>query len=373
MIKLKIIHCADIHADSKMGTHFTKEQASNLREEIIDTFENMVLFAKNNDVKVIIIAGDLFDTKETRQKKIKQRIGYIISQAPQIDFLYLRGNHDEDVVFMPENLSNLKRFEKNKWSKYSYKATDSDFTVDIYGTEFSSKIPVSIYENLAVDTNHVNIVTLHGQVSDYNTQKNDAPVINLPKFKNKNIDYIALGHIHSFKYEKLDSRGSWCYSGCLEGRGFDECGDKGFVLIDINENSKSLSVNFCPAAKRKIHEIDIELKDFMTFDEILASITEKLMDIPYHHIVQVCLRGEISEDTEIETESYESILKSRFFFIRIKDFTETKIDYEKYENDVSLKGEFIRLVKKDENLSDEEKSKIIITGIKALAGRLKEI
>ena len=111
----------------------------------------------------------------------------------------------------------------------------------------------------------------------------------------------------------------------------------------------------------------------MTFDEILAGITEKVTNIPYHHIVQVCLRGEISEDTEIETESYESILKSRFFFIRIKDFTETKIDYEKYENDVSLKGEFIRLVKQDETLSDEEKSKIIVTGIKALAGRLKEI
>ena len=40
----------------------------------------------------------------------------------------------------------------------------------------------------------------------------------------------------------------------------------------------------------------------------------------------------------------------------------------KYQNDISLKGEFIRLVLSQESLNDEEKSKVISTGIKALAG-----
>ena len=39
----------------------------------------------------------------------------------------------------------------------------------------------------------------------------------------------------------------------------------------------------------------------------------------------------------------------------------------KYQYDASLKGEFIRLVLKQE-LTDEEKSEIINTGIKALSG-----
>ena len=40
----------------------------------------------------------------------------------------------------------------------------------------------------------------------------------------------------------------------------------------------------------------------------------------------------------------------------------------KYQNDISLKGEFIRLVLSQDNIDDEEKSKIISTGIKALSG-----
>ena len=56
----------------------------------------------------------------------------------------------------------------------------------------------------------------------------------------KNIDYLALGHIHKYKQAELDQRGVYCYSGCLEGRGFDECGEKGFVLLDIDEESLKL-------------------------------------------------------------------------------------------------------------------------------------
>ena len=63
---MKIIHCADIHADSKMGTHFTREMANKRREEIVDAFGRMVDFALKNKVRAIIIAGDLFDTKSKR-------------------------------------------------------------------------------------------------------------------------------------------------------------------------------------------------------------------------------------------------------------------------------------------------------------------
>lgn len=361
---MKLIHCADIHADSKMGTHFSKEQADERRKEIVDTFSRMVSYAKENDVKVIIIAGDLFDTKTSQQKTIKKRISYIISQAPQIDFLYLRGNHDEDVDFAAEeNLPNLKTFSKDKWQKYSYG------NVDIYGHEFGDAIPLSAYSELSPDSQKVNIVVLHGQIAGHLT-KEGAPEISLPKFANKNIDYIALGHIHDFKAEKLDHRCTWCYSGCLEGRGFDECGKKGFVILDISDKLVGKFMNF---AKRQIHEVEVPLEGELSYTEIMTKIKEKLSGIPGKDIVRVVLTGEISEETEIECKSYEESLNAEknFYLLQVRDSTERKIDYEKYENDVSLKGEFIRMVK-NQDLSEEEKSKIILTGIKALSGRFKK-
>ena len=363
---MRIIHCADIHVDSKMESHFSKEQADDRRKEIVDTFSSMVQFAKKNDVKVIIIAGDLFDTKTSQQKSIKKRISYIISQNPEIDFLYLRGNHDEDVDFaMDEDIPNLKRFSKDKWICYSYE------NINIYGHEFGKNIPVSSYSQLALDSSKFNIVTLHGQIAEYEA-KDGAPVISLPHLTNKNIDYIALGHIHDYKTEKLDSRCSWCYSGCLAGRDFSkgEFGEKGFVLLDITDK---LSTKFIPMSQRKIHEIYVNLNGTMSFNEIMTAISRKVESIPSKDIVLVNLVGKISEETEIEEDSYQDSLKStyNFYFIRVKNNTKPKIDYAKYEKDISLKGEFIRLVKSQNDLSDDEKSKIIITGIKALSGRLE--
>lgn len=360
---MKIIHCADIHADSKMGTHFTKEQGETRRNEIADSFAKMVKFARENGAKAIIIAGDLFDTKENQQKKIKQRIFYIIEQNPEIDFLYLRGNHDENVDFFEEKpIPNLKRFSKSRWQKYSYE------NIDIYGREFGSSIPLAAYSELNPDPARINIVVLHGQIAEYKP-KDDAPAISLPKLTNKNIDYIALGHIHDFKIEKLDNRCSWCYSGCLEGRGFDECGKKGFVQLDVQNNK--VKAEFVPVSKRVVHEIPVKLSGVQNFSEIMRKITDSLAGISSKDIVQIDLTGELSEEMEIEPESYQSALASDFFYVCVKDKTETKIDYTKYEKDVSLKGEFIRLVKNQQNLSEEQKIKIIMTGIKALAGRLQ--
>lgn len=60
----------------------------------------------------------------------------------------------------------------------------------------------------------------------------DSENLNLNRLRGKGIDYLALGHIHQHREEKLDDRGIYVYSGCLDGRGFDECGEKGFVLVE---------------------------------------------------------------------------------------------------------------------------------------------
>ena len=76
MNTVKILHCADIHigaAQSFLGTLAEKR-----RYEVLMTFERIIDMAKENDVKIIAIAGDLFDfvflyTKRKRRKtKSKQ-------------------------------------------------------------------------------------------------------------------------------------------------------------------------------------------------------------------------------------------------------------------------------------------------------------
>ncbi|MBR1623795.1 MAG: DNA repair exonuclease, partial [Pseudobutyrivibrio sp.] len=247
---MRIIHCADLHLDSKMESNLDKEQANLRRLELIETYERMVEYAQDNDVRAILIAGDLFDKSHIR-KEVKRRVVEQIVSNPDIEFYYLKGNHDR-CDFMEEGIdeipSNFHMFTADGWT--SYKLDD----VVITGIELNSTNVSTMAQRLVLDSASTNIVMLHGQQSDYDG-KDGAEIINTTALKGKFIDYLALGHVHKYIFEQLDERGVYCYPGCLEGRGFDETGDKGFVLMEIEDGA--ITTEFIPFALRRLHEITV--------------------------------------------------------------------------------------------------------------------
>ena len=356
---MKIIHCSDLHLDSKMETNLDKEKARERKNEILITFERMIDYSKENDIKIIIIAGDLFD-KKTISTKTKNIVKTAILSNSEIDFLYLKGNHDEaGFIDEDEEIPNNLKIFSNSWTTYKYK----DLTIS--GIEFGNTDNYDIYNSLILEKNTLNIVVMHGQESESNV-KDKAEIINLKELKNKNIDYLALGHVHSYKQEKLDKRGVYCYSGCLEGRGFDECGEKGFVLLDIEENK--IKSKFIPFASRNLYEIHVDITGTKENNEIEQRITKKIKNIPETGMVKIVLDGEVEIGEERDIEYLTKKFESNFYYLKIEDKPTIKIDYMKYKNDISLKGEFIRKVIEQDDLTEEEKSKIISTGIKALSG-----
>ncbi len=358
---MKIIHCSDLHLDSKMKSNLDSKKAKERRDEILITYQKMVKYAAENEVKVILIAGDMFDKKNITVKA-KNIVIDSINSHPEIDFLYLKGNHDE-ISFIEdlENIpSNLKLFNSKEWTTYRYGK------VTISGIEFGELDSYEIYKSLILNKSDINIVTLHGQESNYNV-KDKTEIINLKELKNKNIDYLALGHIHKFKQDKLDTRGIYCYSGCLEGRGFDECGEKGFVLLEIGDISSKITSNFIPFSERRLYEVKVDITGTSTTLEVENKIDEKIKDIEKEALIKIILTGKVEIDSERDIAYLEKKYKNLYYFVKIYDETSLQINYMSYENDVSLKGEFIRLVLK-QKLSEEEERRIITTGIKALSG-----
>lgn len=355
---MKIIHCSDLHLDSKMESNLSKEQAKERKRELLLTFEKMVRFAAEHEVRAIIIAGDLFDTThigKTAAKLVEEQI----VNHPDIDFLYLRGNHEKDRFLegLEETPQNLKVFGES-WSRFSYG------NVTITGVCLTPENSKSIYDSLVLAQDDVNLVVLHGQESQYDA-KDKAEVINIRALQNKYIDYLALGHLHEYKYQKLDNRGSYCYCGCLEGRGFDECGRKGFVLLDIQDNK--VIPNFVPFAKRTLYEIPVDISGCHTTSEIAARIDDKIDGFERDSLVKLVLTGEIDMDTDKDTMYLLKKYAPQFYFLKLRDKTRLAVNYEDYRLDQSLKGEFIRLLERA-NLPQEEKDAVILTGIRALSG-----
>ncbi|MCD8391378.1 MAG: DNA repair exonuclease [Firmicutes bacterium] len=360
---MKIIHCADLHLDSKMDTHLSKEQARERKAEILNTFNRMVSYAAENGVSAIIIAGDLFDRK-TVSRTAKNTVYNAVKSNPDIEFFYLKGNHDTENALLTcgERPQNLKLFNGG-WTAYSVGER-----VTVTGAELDKNTPPAVYKTLSLDADKINIVTLHGAQSEY-ASKSDAEIIPLGELKNKNIDYLALGHIHAPKIERLDSRGMYGYSGCLEGRGFDECGARGFILLDADEAMGKVSIRFVPFAARELVDIRVDVTDLENTADIsdAAQRAVAAANTAPENIVKITLTGEVGVECEKNTELIKKRFEPCFYFVRVKDETKLKIDYSRFKSDRSLKGEFVRCVMAGD-MTEDEKAAVIRCGIQALMG-----
>ena len=363
---MKLIHTADLHLDSELSAHLDKERARMRRAEILDTFRRMITWAEENGVSAVLISGDLFDTKSVR-KNTQNLVLSEVTGHPDIDFYYLRGNHDEDgfIEDLEDRIpANLKLFGPS-WVKYEAK---EDPRVVITGAEYSEAHP-ELYATLSLDPDALNIVMMHGQETASGS-KNDADVIRLKELRYRNIDYLALGHVHSFREWALDSRGTAVYPGCLEGRGFDEAGEKGFMLLETSEGSREIRRTFVPFAKRTLYRIEIDVTGADSTAETLRQTEAEIarLGVTSDSMVEVLLTGSRNAEGEFDPLQIETALSGRYFFSRVKDHTKLSVDYGSYEKDESLKGEFIRTVRDDASLSEEEKNIVIRFGIQALRG-----
>lgn len=347
---MKIIHCADIHLGSKIDSKFPKEISEERKREVRNSFSRMVDYAKKNGVSVILLSGDVFD-RDIPYKKDKDFFFSVVKENPDVDFLYLRGNHDS--AGEVDDLPNLKTFQE-EWTYYPYGE------VVIGGIELVSKNATSLYSTLALDESKKNILLLHGQIGS----ATGVDKIQLNKLRDKNIDYLALGHVHEYSSGKLDNRGEYAYSGCLEGRGFDETGEKGFILLEIGER---VSHTFIPFSKRPIIKAQVDVTNLQDAYKIALKAKEEIV-FSKDSIYRIELVGEIDAQVDDMAADVKKELSSSCAFVDVKDETEKKLDFSAYENDLSLKGEFVRLVQ-NSDLDEKRKMQILAYGLRALNGR----
>lgn len=344
---MKLIHCADIHLDSSLNTYLSPTKANIRNNEILHSFERLTIYANENDVQLVLIAGDLFDQKYVSKHTLDLLFSFI-SATSQILYFYVPGNHDEKIKELLANKPRNLYVFHDTWE--TFELENITITSRTYTENMLQNIPT-------FPQNNFNVVMLHGDIFN----SHDPNYINLSLLKNKNINYLAVGHIHSYQEGKLDDTGIWSYSGCLEGRGFDECGLKGFILID----TESKQIEFIPNSSRIIHQEEINSSSLQSNYDIVQKLKSYSSMISKDDLVEFILTGSKQLDSFISIPYIEQMIQNDFFYVKVKDKRKLEIRKEDYQNDISLKGEFIRLVL---NSDEKDKEKIIEQGIKALSG-----
>ena len=338
---MRILHIADLHLGAK-NSKLPKIKQDLLKDEMIENVHH--LFGEvGKDFDVCLICGDLFHSKSVAAKIVDSFFKAVEIFAKPV--LYISGNHDEKLILdhMPANFIMLD--EKTP----SFKYADCVF----YCKEGAKNI----------DNTKNSILLLHGNIE--NPQDNDYVDIN--QYLPLNFDYVALGHTHLVKkFKKADH--IFAYSGSLFSNGFDECGDKGYIDLEIADK-KVAKCEFKSLKQRRYMICEYDISTDETNAQISEGIKERLaqIGITKNDIVRVILKGYYQEFVNKSLAIIEENFVDYFYF-ELQDESKLKIDLSKIKTEtLSLKNEFISLVEHSD-LSDEVKAKVINLGIEALKG-----
>lgn len=352
---MKIIHTGDIHLGSPFK-NLSADKAKIRKQELLDSFYKLCTYAKETGVRAVILAGDLFDENAVAGS-LKDAVFSAIERAKPVCFFYVSGNHDERVSFdgAPDN---VYTFAQNGGWK-SYDLGEGVVLSGLHTKYFSGEN----FSALDLPVDAFNLLVLHGDIHSRGKE-----FIPLRQLETKPIDYLALGHIHKpmLSSERIGLRGVYRYCGCLESRGFDEAGARGFFLLDI-QNRHLREEKFLSFAKRGVWEIAVDISACTKYEDMESTVRSCVQNIKQDDMVKIVLCGRYRAHLKKDISLLQERLSSVFFSARVEDTSRLEFSYRDFENDYTERGEFVRETLRA-NLPDERKESVLEVGLKALMG-----
>lgn len=321
---IKFLHTADIHLGAKFLSLGDKGKLQ--REQIKNSFKNLVSQAITERVNIVLIAGDLFDSNQQPQANIDLAIEqFNLLERSNVPVCLISGTHDcfdSTSIYRKVNFqskcSNLTIFTGEGWNYKQF----PELNLTVYGKpNFSNRSyssPLQGLKRLTGSQHHVAMA--HGSLGIPGKSSEDDHIFSTEQIADSQMHYIALGHWHR-PYQCSNKEVIAWYSGPPEVIATDQR-QPGSILIVTIPDSGALKVETFITGIRYCDEIEIDMSSLNDMLALKHRITEGANS---NLIRKVILKGLRNEDlhpsiTELETE-----LSEYFFHMKIEDESHPKL------------------------------------------------
>ena len=355
MKNIKILHTADLHLDSAFEA-LPAGKAAIRRAEQRELLSRLAELARSERADIVLLAGDIFDGGGTYFETGAEFVRCLRDMS--VPVFIAPGNHDPYDARSPYAKLDIPQNVRIFTERDVECAELPELGVRVYGAAFTGSTDGPDITNIRTERAEGtwNILCAHGEVG--------FDPVNEQALSASGLDYAALGHIH--KTSGLRRSGGTWYSwpGCPEGRGFDECGEKGILQIDID--GETVKAGFIPTAARRYEKLRVE-----PGADALAAIRAALPKDTADDVYKIILTGESFAAPDLAY--LRQALERDFFALTFSDETVPPRDLWRRAGEDSLAGRFLRrMQRRIEAAQTEEEKKMLLRavrcGIAALEG-----
>ena len=234
-MRFKLMHAADLHLDSPLRglERYPGAPADRIRGATRRAFQELVTVCREEEVRVLLLAGDLFDGDWQDYSTGLFFVAELVRlREAGVRVVWIRGNHDaasriRKRLNLPDNVTELGvrkpetlALEELNLAIHGQGYATPDVREDIAG-RYPRPVPGA-----------VNIGLLHTALSGRPGHEPYAPC-RVEGLIDRGYDYWALGHVHQ---REIVARSPWVvFPGNLQGRHARETGPKGASLISVED------------------------------------------------------------------------------------------------------------------------------------------
>lgn len=331
---MKLVFTADTH----FGCRFKNENADKRNAQLILCFDKIADFAQSCGAAVLI-GGDIFDTPYP-DDEIKAAVRRVFEKHNDTRFFAVCGNHDPLTVtdFYNDPPENLFVFPDR-----ITKAELGD--VSVYGISLSSAFDApDPWEGFHADGRFITLS--HGTLSG-----SGGFCLNPRTLAGTGAALSLLGHIHKTCETPLSNGSRALYAGTPFGHGFDECGQKGFYVIDTD----SFDYTYVNTDAEIYREYTVDISGARSIADVMDKLSQ--LHPSCNEIARALLTGSLSSPFYIDCDALCGYFEN---IVQIKDKTSVDTDVFKSLKDNTLEGKFVQiLTQRLESADDTEKQKIL--------------
>ena len=278
---LTFLHAADLHLDAPFHA-LPPDRAAERRREQRQLLTRLAQVAQQAQVDLVFLCGDLFDSQRVRPETL-QALHQVLEEMEAPVFL-APGNHDPYTDASP--------YGKFPWPSHVHLFTTPtpervalpQLGAVVYGSAFTAphrmEGPLTGFH--AQEEGAAAFGCFHGDLSSPHSRYGP---ITPGEIAASGLNYLALGHIHAASGPQRAGKTYYAWPGCPEGRGFDETGDKGVYLGQLEGGHVSLE--FVPLARRRYLTPEVDI----TGQDPAQALTAFLQTARSEDIVRLALVG----------------------------------------------------------------------------------
>lgn len=350
---MRFIHIADVHIGATPDADYA--WGSEREKEIIASFQNIITLCNEQQIDLLLIAGDLFH-KQPLIRELKE-VNYYFEKLTHTQVVLIAGNHDY--------IGARSNYQGFTWNENVYMLSEEtmdsiyleELNTEVYGFSYHTRdITEARYNKVYPGCEErINILLAHG-----GDEKNIP--INKKELLTSGFDYIALGHIH--KPELFGDR--MAYSGSLEPMDKNEIGPRGYILGVIQKEGEESNthIDFISNSHRQYIKAELPVHQGLTNGAVLDMAKDKIQEYGECNIYQFVLTG--IRDTDILFHREDFFTLGNVIEIIDKTVPDYNFDALYEENRDNIIGLYIKRIR--EQAKCEIANKALYYGIEALLG-----